>query len=106
MKPDAHIIVAGCVTEKRVPTDGCAVIAANIVEERLVANAGVLVAIGIVEQRLETDAHIPDSGRDLKERIVAHRRVLPRAASKRWATRFEGWRKRKPAERDWQDQKA
>ena len=56
-------------------------VAAQITEERLIADSSVLVASSVERKCLETDAHIPDSAGDVKERIVAHCRVRIPAAS-------------------------
>ena len=112
-----RVVVAGCVAIERVNTGSRVVetgyaVNGRVVKERLIPGgrivgaAGVkLVEGGVVKERLNPYGRVLEAGCVVIERIKTQGRVVARIASVRcWAYRSSRWRKRKPCEREWDEE--
>ena len=111
------VVGAGGVAKERVNTVGRVVetgyaVNGRVVKERLIPGgrivgaAGVkLVEGGVVKERLNPYGRVLEAGCVVIERIKTQGRVVARIASVRcWAYRSSRWRKRKPCEREWDEE--
>src|SRR5947207_1948617 len=93
------------IIKERSETLGRVVGAGRVAMERFKTVGCVVVDGGVVKERLNPFGRVLEAGCVVIERIKTQGRVVARIASVRcWAYRSSRWRKRKPCEREWDEE--